>query len=126
MSYRITVAPPEGYIFEGAVRKSLEANITLWTDAEGKVKNFGVLTDSDVSSKTREMGLGWENRTIPTGVLFSYDVDQPLNWTAKSRGLENGLPFISEKTPPLLQGEWPRTNDLNALRNNLVNIHSKL
>lgn len=127
MTYHVTVPPPEGYVLEGVARGGLQAEITLWTDGHGNVKNFGVLTESKVAYKqSQERGLQWRTGIVPTGVLFSYDPNSPFDWAAKNCGLKDGSPWESAHSAAIVSGKWPQTDSLDLLKTSLLNIHSKL
>lgn len=120
MMYHLTVDQPNPYIFEGAARKALEAQISLWTDTEGNVKHFGVLTESMVSGRSAELGMPAADRKLPIGALFSYDASRPHEWHASSSFLDNDRPVEDTANAPAVRGQWPRTEDLEVLKRGLL------
>jgi hypothetical protein len=127
LTYHINVATPEEYILEGAARRGLEAQIALWTDKQGNVKHYGVLTDSSVDvRKSRQVGLAWDDRKVRTGAIFTYDAARPYESTATNCGVNDGVPYDSDGQATAIHGHWPRTDDLDRLKSGLLNQYSKL
>ena len=126
LTYHVNVTPPDGYIFEGAARRGLEAQIALWTDPAGKVKHYSVITDCAIAPRSRQIGLGWEDRKIATGAFFSYDAAHPGEWSATNCGFNDGVVYDADDQPTTVQGAWPRTDDLERLKNGLSNQYGKL
>ena len=126
LTYNVRVKTSPDEIVEGAVRRGLDAQITVWTDAQGGTKTFGVLTDCMFSRESWDLGLGYENRIIPTGALFAFDPARPFEWTAKSVVLSNGHPGFAQTAPPCVGGQWPQLNDLELLKAGLMATYKSL
>jgi hypothetical protein len=125
LTYHLSVNTSTDYVFEGAARNGLVAKISLWTDRQGNVSNYGVLTESMVSGRSRKVGLDWMGRTVPIGVLFSYDPSHPYEWSATTSVLKDGM---SEDLPDpaIVHGQWPRLDDLEALKSGLLKQYGAL
>lgn len=126
LTYALEVETPEGYAIEGAVRRNLSAQITVFKDNEGKVKRLAILTDAGASPNSERLGLDWKQGKVPTGVIFDCDVDRPLDWISTNCGTQNGIPYDSDGTHVTVNGKWPRTEDVNLLGVGLLNVYNKL
>lgn len=126
MTYKISVPPPDGYVFEGALRKEVQVQITIWTDKQYRLRHFGILTDIHMSEKTIDLGLGWHGRSIPTGATFFYDTDRPGEWRTMNNRLDSGQVRQSADPALLIVGEWPRLDDLDRLKLNSLQLRSQL
>lgn len=126
LTYHVNVATPSDYMLEGVARRGLEAQISLWTDKSGNVKNYGVLTDSLVAGgRSNELGIDWKSGTYPTGALFSFDAANPLDWTAKNCIIEQGALKDADGSCAVT-GAWPRLNDLGTLKEGLLRQYGTL
>jgi hypothetical protein len=114
MSYVINCEPPEGeYFVEGAIRFRCKAQVTVWTDVDGRAKYFGVLTEMGVSGETLRLGL--ELDRVPTGLHYTFDVDNPLEVAGQQNGMINGGPGPWKDTSLIIAGDIPRKDDIELL-----------
>jgi hypothetical protein len=121
LTYNVEIGMPEGYVFEGAVRRHMTVQITVWNDKQGEPKRFDILTDSRTHYDSN-----WLHSQMPTGAAFSVDIDNPNGWVSANCGTLNGIPYDSNGSPVTLLGKWPRTEDIKLLGSGLLNVHSKL
>lgn len=126
LTYHVKLKASEGDVFEGVSRRDPDVQIELLTDKQGEFRRFSVLTDNAVSSKSKFAGVGMEGRTITTGVLFQYEPARPQEWIAQNCGLHNGVPFDADDRPTLVQGQWPRTEDLKLLKSSQMKQYGGL
>ena len=125
LAYHVKLAPSDGYVFEGAMRRGLEVHIQVLNDDHGAIKRFGVLTDSQLSAKTFGIGLGLQGRKIPTGMYFDCYADRPLEWKMLDCSVDNGRPSETESMSTI-HGKWPRTDDVGLMNTGLLKQFSKL
>ena len=122
-SYVIRCESPEGlYVVEGAARSDLKTQVSIWTDPHGQVKNFGVLTEMNISGETMRLGLPLDS--VPTGLLYSYDVDTPFEVAGQQNGLINGQPGPWRDSSLVVSGDTLRSEDLELLSVGLLSTHN--
>ena len=121
LSYNVEIGMPEGYVFEGAMRRNMGVRISIWNDREGQPERFGIITNSRGHDDPH-----WAHSQMPTGALFSVDIDNPNGWVSAKMGALNGIPYHSSDSPVTLLGKWPRIEELKLLGSGLLNVYSKL
>jgi hypothetical protein len=114
--------PEEQYIAEGAVRGGMRAQVTIWTDLDGKVKNFGVVTDMEISGMSVRLGMPLDD--VPTGLLYSYDPAEPFDVVGYQAGISSGQPTSWKNRPLVISGRTPPDESLDMLSAGLLSAHA--
>ncbi len=128
LSLRLECAPPtEPYVVAGAARRGSNVTITAFMDSStGQVRHFNILTDFELSSDNRNLGIPIDQARIPFGLLYNLDMRNPLSSTARAFGVNNGNHESREVPLTLVGGPWPREDGISQFGTSMFGMYHKL
>ncbi|MCI0589847.1 MAG: hypothetical protein L0323_23785 [Planctomycetes bacterium] len=125
--YVTTTSEKEPPFIEGAARQPPGTEITVWTDHNGRLRNFVVLATMNPDGRaTKRLGIPLSEGEIPMSLFYSYDVDDPSQCVLRMSGLVDGR--LANLTRPIVTSGDPqrRMTDVVQLGKSVLDLHGKL
>jgi hypothetical protein len=124
LSLRLSInADQEPYVVEGASRYAPEAQIGIWRDSGGAIKNLAILATMSPDGNNAGLGIALGEGEIPTGLHYTWHADDPLASTVTMGGMRDGA--IANLDRPTRMGAEPGRPDVEQLSAALAAMYER-
>lgn len=119
--------PPEPYYLEGVLRAELSCRIQIWTDMNGELSDFSILTTVQPHYReSQRQGLPFETGTIIEGVLYHLKIGNPTEAQMTAIGLRDGVASNWPIPVVIDQMGWPELGRIERFSGKPLKMYDRI